>query len=86
MKQACPEAIWWPSSPSVGYLDFGDAWHADGAGDMHYWSVWHENKSFDNLPHGAAALCSEFGFQSYHLDAGHPAVRRSARTSTSPRR
>ncbi|MGA1803529.1 beta-mannosidase [Rhizobium sp. HT1-10] len=65
MKQAAPDAIWWPSSPASGYLDFGDAWHADGSGDMHYWSVWHENKSFDNYRSVRPRFCSEFGFQSY---------------------
>jgi beta-mannosidase len=65
MKKADPEAIWWPSSPSCGYLNFGDAWHADGAGDMHFWSVWHENKSFDHYRTVKPRFCSEFGFQSY---------------------
>jgi beta-mannosidase len=65
MKQAAPDAIWWPSSPTSGYLDFADAWHADGSGDMHYWSVWHENKSFDNYRTVTPRFCSEFGFQSY---------------------
>ncbi|EPE98254.1 beta-mannosidase [Rhizobium grahamii] len=65
MKKAAPDAIWWPSSPASGYLDFGDAWHADGSGDMHYWSVWHENKSFDNYRSVRPRFCSEFGFQSY---------------------
>lgn len=65
MRKADPEAIWWPSSPSCGYLNFGDAWHADGAGDMHFWSVWHENKSFDHYRTVKPRFCSEFGFQSY---------------------
>ncbi len=65
MKKAAPDAIWWPSSPASGYLNFGDAWHADGSGDMHYWSVWHENKSFDNYRSVRPRFCSEFGFQSY---------------------
>ncbi|MFC3076060.1 beta-mannosidase [Shinella pollutisoli] len=65
MKKAAPGAIWWPSSPASGYLDFGDAWHADGSGDMHYWSVWHENKSFDDYRTVRPRFCSEFGFQSY---------------------
>ncbi len=65
VKKAMPGAIWWPSSPASGYLDFGDAWHADGSGDMHYWSVWHENKSFDNYRSVRPRFCSEFGFQSY---------------------
>ncbi|MBB2672139.1 UNVERIFIED_ORG: beta-mannosidase [Rhizobium esperanzae] len=65
MKKALPGALWWPSSPASGYLDFGDAWHADGSGDMHYWSVWHENKLFDNYRSVRPRFCSEFGFQSY---------------------
>jgi beta-mannosidase len=65
MKRANPDTIWWPSSPSVGPLDFGDAWHADGSGDMHFWSVWHENKSFDHYRTVNPRFCSEFGFQSY---------------------
>jgi beta-mannosidase len=65
LRQAAPEAIWWPSSPASGYLDYGDAWHADGSGDMHYWSVWHENKPFDNYRSVRPRFCSEFGFQSY---------------------
>ncbi|MCB5200971.1 glycoside hydrolase family 2 protein [Neorhizobium sp. T786] len=65
LQKAAPEAIWWPSSPASGYLDYGDAWHADGSGDMHFWSVWHENKSFDNYRSVRPRFCSEFGFQSY---------------------
>ncbi|MGR6430535.1 glycosyl hydrolase 2 galactose-binding domain-containing protein [Rhizobium sp. PAMB 3174] len=65
LKAASKAAIWWPSSPASGYLDFNDAWHADGSGDMHYWSVWHENKSFDNYRTVRPRFCSEFGFQSY---------------------
>ncbi len=75
MKKAAPEAIWWPSSPSVGPLNFGDAWHVDGSGDMHYWSVWHENKSFDNYRTVRPRFCSEFGFQSY---TSMPIVRQFA--------
>lgn len=75
IKAAAPEAIWWPSSPSVGPLNFGDAWHADGSGDMHYWSVWHENKSFDNYRTVRPRFCSEFGFQSY---TSMPVVRQFA--------
>jgi len=65
VKKAVPGAIWWPSSPASGYLDYGDAWHADGSGDMHYWSVWHENKPFDDYRSVRPRFCSEFGFQSY---------------------
>ncbi|OLP43460.1 beta-mannosidase [Rhizobium oryziradicis] len=65
VKRAFPQGLWWPSSPASGYLDYSDAWHADGSGDMHYWSVWHENKSFDNYRSVKPRFCSEFGFQSY---------------------
>jgi beta-mannosidase len=64
-KRAEAELLWWPSSPSCGVLNFGDAWHADGSGDMHFWSVWHENKSFDHYRSVRPRFCSEFGFQSY---------------------
>jgi beta-mannosidase len=60
-----PQANWWPSSPSRGPLDFGDGWHDDGAGDMHFWSVWHEGRDFDHYRDVRPRFCSEFGFQSY---------------------
>jgi beta-mannosidase len=56
---------WWPSSPSPGLLSFGDAWHDDRSGDMHFWSVWHEGKDFDHYRDVNPRFCSEFGFQSY---------------------
>jgi beta-mannosidase len=60
-----PQANWWPSSPSPGPLNFKDAWHEDGSGDMHFWSVWHEGRDFDHYRDVAPRFCSEFGFQSY---------------------
>ena len=65
LKAVDPRALWWPSSPSAGPLDFGDAWHDDGKGDMHFWSVWHEGRDFDHYRDVAPRFCSEFGFQSY---------------------
>jgi beta-mannosidase len=56
---------WWPSSPSSGLLNFGDAWHDDRSGDMHFWSVWHEGKDFEHYRDVKPRFCSEFGFQSY---------------------
>ena len=56
---------WWPSSPSPGLLSFGDAWHDDRSGDMHFWSVWHEGKDFEHYRDVNPRFCSEFGFQSY---------------------
>ncbi len=55
----------WPSSPCSGKLDYGDAWHDDGSGDMHFWSVWHENKDFEHYYSVRPRFCSEFGFQSF---------------------
>ncbi|SNY93229.1 beta-mannosidase [Cohaesibacter sp. ES.047] len=60
-----PTAIWWPSSPTPGPMNFGDAWHADGSGDMHFWSVWHEGRDFEHYRDVSPRFCSEFGFQSY---------------------
>ncbi len=65
LKDADPQAVWWPSSPSPGPLSFGDAWHDDAHGDMHFWSVWHEGRDFDHYRDVAPRFCSEFGFQSY---------------------
>ena len=56
---------WWPSSPSGGIDDFTDGWHVQGRGDMHFWSVWHEGKSFDEYYSVVPRFCSEFGFQSF---------------------
>jgi beta-mannosidase len=56
---------WWPSSPSGGVDDFTDGWHVQGRGDMHFWSVWHEGKSFDEYYSVTPRFCSEFGFQSF---------------------
>jgi len=60
-----PQANWWPSSPSPGPMNFKDAWHQDGSGDMHFWSVWHEGRDFDHYRDVSPRFCSEFGFQSY---------------------
>jgi beta-mannosidase len=65
LKAVSPNANWWPSSPSPGPLAFGDAWHDDSSGDMHFWSVWHEGRDFDHYRDVRPRFCSEFGFQSY---------------------
>jgi beta-mannosidase len=65
LKAVTPGANWWPSSPSPGPLAFGDAWHDDSSGDMHFWSVWHEGRDFDHYRDVKPRFCSEFGFQSY---------------------
>ena len=65
IKSTDPAANWWPSSPSPGPLSFGDAWHDDSSGDMHFWSVWHEGRDFEHYRDVKPRFCSEFGFQSY---------------------
>jgi beta-mannosidase len=55
----------WPSSPCAGPGDFSDSWHSDNRGDMHYWTVWHENKNFTAFYNVKPRFCSEFGFQSF---------------------
>jgi beta-mannosidase len=60
-----PARRFWPSSPSMGYLDFTDGWHADTRGDTHYWDVWHSAKSFDAYRSVNPRFASEFGFQSF---------------------
>lgn len=65
LKNADPDALWWPSSPSPGVLSFGDAWHDDSNGDMHFWSVWHEGRNFEHYRDVRPRFCSEFGFQSF---------------------
>jgi beta-mannosidase len=60
-----PARRFWPSSPCGGRGDYSDNWHDDKRGDMHYWSVWHESKSFDAYLKVRPRFCSEFGFQSF---------------------
>jgi len=60
-----PSRRFWPSSPSLGYLDFSDGWHKDTRGDTHYWSVWHEAKDFSAYRDVQPRFASEFGFQSF---------------------
>ena len=60
-----PGRMFWPSSPCAGPGDFSDAWHDDNRGDMHNWTVWHENKSFSAFYSYKPRFCSEFGFQSF---------------------
>ena len=65
VREVDAQANWWPSSPSPGPLSFGDAWHDDSSGDMHFWSVWHEGRNFEHYRDVKPRFCSEFGFQSY---------------------
>jgi beta-mannosidase len=65
LAQEDPSRCFWPSSPCNGELDYGDAWHDDNRGDMHFWDVWHSNASFDAYLKIKPRFCSEFGFQSW---------------------
>ena len=60
-----PDIPFWPSSPSVGPLNFSDGWHDDTSGDMHFWDVWHSSKDFEHYRTVKPRFCSEFGFQSF---------------------
>jgi beta-mannosidase len=60
-----PARRFWPSSPSMGYLDFSDGWQMDTRGDTHYWDVWHSAKSFEAYRSVNPRFASEFGFQSF---------------------
>ncbi len=60
-----PDRMFWPSSPCAGPGDYSDAWHDDSKGDMHNWTVWHENKGFENYYNYRPRFCSEFGYQSF---------------------
>ncbi|MBR4171017.1 MAG: glycoside hydrolase family 2 protein [Kiritimatiellae bacterium] len=64
-RQLDPSRIFWPSSPCGGPGDFGDGWHNDRNGDMHFWEVWHSNKEFAKYYSVKPRFCSEFGFQSF---------------------
>ncbi|WP_299046224.1 glycoside hydrolase family 2 protein [uncultured Tateyamaria sp.] len=65
VRATAPDALWWPSSPSPGPMSFSGGWHNDRAGDMHFWSVWHEGRDFEHYRDVSPRFCSEFGFQSY---------------------
>ncbi len=60
-----PGRRFWPSSPSLGYMDFSDGWHTDTRGDMHFWQVWHEAAPFERARQVNPRFASEFGFQSF---------------------
>jgi len=65
IKELDPHRMWWPSSPSAGPGDFSDNWHNDNKGDMHFWSVWHEGKPFEDYYSIKPRFVSEFGYQSF---------------------
>jgi beta-mannosidase len=65
VAKADPDVTYWPSSPSNGPGQFGNVWDDDASGDMHYWAVWHQGKSFSSYYDVIPRFCSEFGYQSF---------------------
>lgn len=63
LKKECPEAFYWPSSPSSGGA-WDNPWD-DTRGDVHYWDVWHGEKPFTDYRNYNFRYLSEFGFQSF---------------------
>lgn len=55
----------WRSSSSAGAQNFGDFWHVDTSGDMHFRSIWHEGRDFDHYCEVAPEFCRESGLLSY---------------------
>lgn len=60
-----PDRQWWPSSPCAGKDLFADNWHSDSSGDMHFWNVWHEKKSFSEYLSIKPRFVSEFGYEAF---------------------
>ncbi len=65
VRRCDPGRTWWPSSPCAGQDNFSDNWHSDSAGDMHFWSVWHERKDIDEYLSIKPRFVSEFGYESF---------------------
>lgn len=84
-RESDPTRTFWPSSPCNGTLDYGDGWHDDGSGDMHFWEVWHGSKDFAVYRSVRPRFCSEFGFQSFPAaDTLREAVGRQDLNLTEP--
>lgn len=63
MKREAPDLFYWPSSPSSGG-SFNDP-QDENRGDVHFWSVWHENVPFTDYRRHFFRYLSEFGFQAF---------------------
>lgn len=85
LDECDPTHAFWPSSPSGGRGDYSDCWHADNRGDMHFWNVWHEGRSFDAYYSVKPRFCSEFGYQSFpSLETIRTYTDRDSMNPTSP--
>ena len=65
VRRCDQDRIFWPSSPCAGPGSYANNWKNDSRGDMHNWTVWHENASFDKYYDYRPRFCSEFGYQSF---------------------
>lgn len=63
LKKYDPNTFYWPASPSSG--GSFDIPNDENRGDVHYWSVWHENKPITEFRKFYFRYVSEFGFQSF---------------------
>ena len=63
LRKEDPGRFYWPSSPSSGGA-FDNPRDPD-RGDVHYWSVWHEDAPFTAYRDYYFRFLSEFGFQSF---------------------
>lgn len=59
LKEVSPNAIYWPSSPSIGWG------HKESLteGDSHYWGVWWGEQAFEIYNEKVPRFASEYGFQ-----------------------
>ena len=57
--------LYWPSSPCPSPWAKATKRNDETKGDMHCWSVWHDNRKFETYRRTSPRFCSEFGFQSF---------------------
>lgn len=59
LKEISPNAIYWPSSPSIGWGHKKSL----SEGDSHYWGVWWGEQAFEIYNEKVPRFASEYGFQ-----------------------
>ncbi len=59
LKEILPNAIYWPSSPSIGWGHKKSL----SEGDSHYWGVWWGEQAFEIYNEKVPRFASEYGFQ-----------------------
>ncbi|WP_033193559.1 beta-mannosidase [Amphibacillus jilinensis] len=66
-KQYVPNEPYWPSSPLADLTRDANqhALGVKGAGDVHYWDVWHGKQPFEAYNENVGRFMSEYGFQSF---------------------